>query len=60
MLNFNNGQQFVNELFHELGMTFGINLQIYCIHKDTKRISKMEKQSDPKAKFVSPFTPKIA
>ena len=31
-------------------MTFGINEQNYCIHKDTKRISKAEKQHNPKAK----------
>ena len=31
-------------------MTFGINAQNYCIHKDTKRISKLEKQCNPKAK----------
>ena len=43
-------KQFLNKLFNELGITFGINAQNYCIHKDTKRISKAEKQCNPKAK----------
>ena len=50
VLNFNDWQQFLNKLFNELEMTFGINTQNYCIHKDTKPISKAEKQYNPEAK----------
>ena len=50
VLNFYDGKKFLNKFFNELGMTFGMNAQNYCIHKDTKRISKAEKQCNPKAK----------
>ncbi|XP_065642399.1 uncharacterized protein LOC136074029 [Hydra vulgaris] len=50
VLNFNDGQQFLNKLFNELGMIFGINALNYVLHKETKRISKAEKQCTLKLK----------
>jgi hypothetical protein len=50
VLNFNEGQQFLNKLFNELGMEFGVNAQNYCLRRDNKRIIKAEKQCSTKEK----------